>query len=309
LPHATFAKRTLPLILLCSVLSLSCNRHSTPSLKRYPFTGRIVSIDKAKQSAVVDGDPIPGFMDAMAMDYKIKLAADFNQLAVGDAISAEVVVAESKDKDAVPDYWLEDVKITGHAKPSGDTGNAKPTAELGEQHIPAPGEEIPDFQFTNQNGRRISLKRYRGQVLFVTFIYTRCPFPDYCPRVGSEFAELNRQLSADAALARKTHLLCISFDPAHDTPKVLRDYAFSLAHSRQAALFDRWEFAVPRAADLTQIARYFALTYKPENGLITHSLSTAVIGPDGKIVDWYHGSEWRVADLVKDAAEALRGMG
>lgn len=305
MPHATIAKVILPVILLCSVLSLSCNRHGSPSVKRYPFTGRIVLLDKSNQSAIIDGDSIPGFMDAMAMDYKIKLAADFSPLAAGDIISAEVVV-ESRDKDAVPDYWLENVKVTGHAKPSGDKANAKPSAEL---HVPAPGEVVPDFQFTNQNGRSISLKQYRGQVLLVTFIYTRCPFPDFCPRVGAQFAQLNQQLAADTSLASRTHLLCISFDPAHDTPKVLRDYGFSLAHSRQAALFERWEFAVPRAADLPQIASYFGLTYKPENGLITHSLSTAVIGPDGKIVSWYHGSEWQVAELMKDAAGALRGQG
>jgi len=305
LPHATFAKLILPLILLCSVLCLSCNRHGSPSVKRYPFTGRIVLLDKANQSAIIDGDSIPGFMDAMAMDYKIKLAADFNQLASGDVISAEVVV-ESKDQDAAPDYWLENVKVTGHAKPAGDKANGKPTAEL---HVPAAGDEVPDFQFTNQNGRRISLKQYRGQVLFVTFIYTRCPFPDFCPRVGARFAQLNQQLRADASLAGKTHLLCISFDPEHDTPKVLREYGFSLTHRRQAALFELWDFAVPRAADLPQIAGYFGLAYKPENGLITHSLSTAVIGPDGKIVSWYHGSEWQVADLVQDAAGALRGQG
>jgi protein SCO1/2 len=305
LPHATFAKLILPLILLCSVLSLSCNRHGSPSVKRYPFTGRIVSLDKVNQSAIVDGDSIPGFMDAMAMDYKIKLAADFTQLSPGDAISAYVVV-ESKDQDAVPDYWLENVKVTGHAKSSSDKVDSKPTAEL---HVPAPGDEVPDFQFTNQNGRRISLKQYRGQVLFVTFIYTRCPFPDFCPRVGAQFAQLNQQLTADASLANRTHLLCISFDPEHDTPKVLREYGFSLAHSRQLALFERWEFAVPRAADLPQIASYFGLAYKPENGLITHSLSTAVIGPDGKIVNWYHGNEWQVAGLMKDAAGALQGQG
>jgi protein SCO1/2 len=244
-------------------------------------------------------------MDAMAMDYKIKLAADFGQLAAGDIISAEVVI-ESKDNEAAPDYWLENVKVTGHAKRAGDKANTKPSAEL---HVPAPGEEVPDFRFTNQNGRRISLKQYRGQVLFVTFIYTRCPFPDYCPRMGALFAQLHQQLATDPVLARKTHLLCISFDPAHDTPKVLRDYGFSLAHSRQAGIFDRWEFAVPRAAELPRIASYFGLTYKPENGLITHSLSTAVIGPDGKIVSWYHGSDWQAADLVKDAAGVLRGQG
>jgi protein SCO1/2 len=309
MPHMSFARITLPMILLCMAISFSCSRHAAPSLKRYPFTGRIVLIDKANQSAIIDGDAIPGFMDAMAMDYKIKLAADVNQLAAGDIISAEVVV-QSKDKDSAPDYWLENVKVVSHAKPPAGKDNDKvdgtPTAEL---HVPVAGEEVPDFRFTNQNAKHISLRQYRGQVLFVTFIYTRCPFPDFCPRVGAQFAQLNQHLAADPALAGKTHLLCISFDPEHDTPKVLRDYGFSLAHSRQAALFDRWEFAVPRAGDLPQIADYFGLTYKPENGLITHSLSTAVIGPDGKIVSWYHGSEWQVAELVKDAEGALRGEG
>jgi protein SCO1 len=308
--HSALVRFVLAVILVSTAFSLACSRHAAPSPKRYPFTGRIVLIDKSNQSAIIDGDAIPGFMDAMAMDYKIKLAADANQLAAGDFISAEVVVAQGKDKDSVPDYWLENVKVTGHGKApaskDSDKVDGKPTAEL---HVPAAGEEVPDFQFTNQSARHISLKEYRGKVLFVTFIYTRCPFPDYCPRVGTQFAKLNQQLTADPALATKTHLLCISFDPEHDTPKVLRDYGFSLAHSRQAALFDRWEFAVPRVGELAQIADYFGLTYKPENGLITHSLSTAVIGPDGKIVSWYHGSEWQVSELVKDAEGALRGQG
>jgi protein SCO1 len=310
-PHTTFVKLSLarlglPLILLCMVLLPACGKHgaASASLKRYPFTGRIVSLDKANQSAIIDGDAIPGFMDAMAMDYKIKLAADFSQLAAGDSVAADVVVLENKDTGGASDYWLENVKVTGHAKPAGDKTNAKPSAEL---HAPTAGDEVPDFQFTNQSGRRISLKQYRGRVLFVTFIYTRCPFPDYCPRVGAQFAQLNQQLAADPALAGKTHLLCVSFDPAHDTPKVLREYGFLTAHSRQPVVFERWEFAVPRADDLPRIASYFGLAYKPENGLITHSLSTAVIGPDGKIVSWYHGSEWQVSELVKDAAAALHG--
>jgi protein SCO1 len=159
--------------LFCIVLSLSCTKHSSPPVKRYPFTGRIVSLDKPNQSAVIDGDMVQGFMEAMQMTYKIKDVGEFNQLASGDTISAEVVVVDTQDRDAVPDYWLEKVTVTGHSKPA-----AKPTA----QHIPAPGEEVPDFQFTNQNARHVSLKQYRGQVLFVTFIYTRCPFPDYRPR-------------------------------------------------------------------------------------------------------------------------------
>ncbi len=295
-----FANLRLSLLLLCFFASLSCTKHaaSTPPAKRYPFTGRIVSIDKPSQSAVIDGDTVQGFMEAMQMSYKVKDAGGFKQLVPGDSISAEIVVVQA-DERSDPDYWLENVKVTGHSKPPTD----KPTAQ---QHIPSAGDQVPDFRLTNQNGRTTSIDQYRGQVLFVTFIYTRCPFPDYCPRIGAQFAHLRRQLDSDTALSHKTHLLCISFDPDHDTPKVLRDYGFSLLHSHNSALFNGWEFAVPGATDLPQIADSFGLIYKPDKGLITHSLSTTVIGPDGKIVNWYYGSDWQVSDLLKDAKGALR---
>jgi len=137
--HSTFVRLTWPLALLCAALSLSlsCSKHAAPALKRYPFTGRIVLIDKANQSAIIAGDAIPGFMEAMAMDYKIKSAADAQQLAAGDFISAVVVVAESKDKESAPDYWLENVKVTGHVKPAGDKVGGKPTSEL---RVPAAGK-------------------------------------------------------------------------------------------------------------------------------------------------------------------------
>jgi len=242
-------------------------------------------------------------MDAMTMSYQIKPASMLSQLSPGDSIAAEVVVVEpgGSSNNAGPDYWLENVRITSHA-------DNVPAASATALHMPAPGEEVPDFSFTNQNSKRISLKQYRGQVLLVTFIYTRCPFPDFCPRMSSNFAEIYKQLAADPALAR-VHLLTISFDPEHDTPKVLRDYGFSVAHTRAPALFNRWEFAAPRAADLPRIADFFALTVKPEGGVITHNLSTTVIGPDGKVANWYHGGDWQVSDLIKDATGALAPTG
>jgi protein SCO1/2 len=284
----------ITLILTTAFLFSSCQRSPAPAAKRYPFTGRVVSIDSQSQSAVIDGDPIPGFMDAMAMPYKVKPDSTLNHLTPGDSISAEVVVLQPKSDDATPDYWLENVKVTAHVAPA---------AAANSPHLPAPGEDVPDFSFTNQGGKRISLKQYRGKVLLVTFIYTRCPFPDFCPRMSSNFAEIYRQLNTNPALAN-TRLLSISFDPDHDTPKVLRDYAFSVAHTHEPALFTRWDFAAPTTSDLPKIAAFFALTINPEGGLITHTLSTAVIGPDGKIVNWYHGSDWQVSDLIKDAAAA-----
>lgn len=286
----------LTALILAGICSLSsCNRSKAPAAKRYPFTGRVVSIDAQAQDALIDGDAIPGFMDAMAMPYKVKPAATLNHLNPGDSISAEVVVEhDPENEDAPPGYWLENVRTVGHA-------DSTPAAAANSLHTPAPGEDVPDFAFTNQAGKRISLKQYRGHVLFVTFIYTRCPFPDFCPRMSTNFAEIYKQIATNPALAG-AHLLSISFDPEHDTPKVLRDYGFSVAHTHEPALFKHWEFATADAADLPKIADFFALTVKPENGLITHNLSTAVIGPGGKIVKWYHGSDWQPSDLIKDAA-------
>ena len=284
--------RRFALLLLTTLLA------SSPSLaqQRYSAKGLVLVVDKQHRTMTVSCEDIPGYMDAMAMPYKIKPATTLSQLRAGDSISADVVVAQpdARNEDAAPDYWLENVKVVGRT-------DSPPAAAASSLHVPAPGEEVPDFSFTDQSGKRISLQQYRGGVLFVTFIYTRCPFPDFCPRVSGNFAEIYKQLSTNPSLAG-AHLLSISFDPEHDTPKVLRDYGFSVAHTHDAALFKRWEFAAPRAADLPKIADFFALTIKPEGGLITHNLSTAVIGPDGKIVKWYHGGDWQVSDLIKDAA-------
>ncbi|HWJ48922.1 MAG TPA: SCO family protein [Candidatus Udaeobacter sp.] len=290
-------RRLLVIFLLCSTfIASSCHRSKPPATKRYPFTGRIISVDPRAESANIDGDLIQGFMEPMVMTYKIKPASMLRQLSPGDSISAEVVVVDHdpRDENADSDYWLENVKVTGHAA-------QPPAAGPKAFHMPSPGEEVPDFAFTNQDGERASLKQFRGKTLMITFIYRRCPFPDFCPRMSSNFAEIYKQLGSNPSLA-DTQLLSISFDPEHDTPKVLRNYGFSLAHTRDATMFRRWEFAVPKSADLPKIADFFALTVKSEGGQITHNLSTAVIGPDGKLVRWYHGGDWQVSDLIKDAA-------
>ncbi len=296
------AYRFLFLALLCAgaFFVSACHGSKAPSTKRYPFTGRVISIDNQAQSALINGDNIPGFMDAMAMSYKIKPPSALRDLSPGDSISAVVVVVQTnpKDENAEPDYWLENVKVTAHAK-------APPAQGANSVHLPSPGEKVPDFSFIDQDGKKFSLSDYRGKVVFVTFIYTRCPFPDFCPRMSGNFDEIYKQLEQNPSLD-KAQLLSISFDPEHDTPKVLREYGFSVAHTHDASLFRRWQFAAPRIADLPKIADFFALTVQPEGGLITHNLSTAVIGPDGKIVTWYHGGDWQVSDLIKDAATAQK---
>jgi protein SCO1 len=301
MPHNlnSFSLR-LALFCLCALLACSaaCNRGASvpgapnsPTARRYAFKGKVISIDKQAATANIDNEPITGFMDSMVMPYAIKPATALDQLQPGDSITADVVTQ--------PDgtYWLENVKVTGHSKTPAD----KPTATV---HIPAPGDQVPDFKLINQNGQPISLHQYRGQTLLLTLIYTRCPFPDFCPRVSHAFSAIDRQVRADPARYGKTHLLSISFDPAHDTPKVLRAYGFSCAGSKDPALFAHWEFSAIPPTELPAFADYFALTYKEEGGLITHSLSTAVVSPDGKIFKWYYGSDWQASDLLQDIAAA-----
>ena len=292
--------RYLALLGLSALLAFAsaCNRTKSQTAasatdsgtKRYPLKGKVISIDKNAGTANIDNEPVAGFMDPMVMPYTFKPPAQIDQLQPGDTITGDVVVEPEK-------YWLENVKVTGHSQ----TPASKPTAAM---HIPSPGDDVPDFKLVNQNGKNISLHQYRGQTLLLTFIYTRCPFPDFCPRVSHEFSAIDRQLLADTARYGKTRLLSISFDPVHDTSKVLRAYGFACAGSKDPALFRHWEFSAIPPAELAAFADYFALTYNEEGGLITHSLSTAVISPDGKIFKWYRGADWQASDLLQDIAAA-----
>ena len=275
----------------------SCHRSKPQPTTKYAFTGQVTSLDMQSKTANIDGDMVQNYMEAMEMSYKVKPESILRQLAPGDRIAADLFVVETdpRDDSAVPEYWLENIKVTRHGQPPAAAPNA--------MHMPSTGEDVPDFALTNQDGKQISLSQFRGKVVFVTFIYTGCPFPDFCPRMSSNFDEIYKQIGTNPALAN-AQLLSVSFDPQHDTPKVLRDYGFHVAQTHDAALFRRWQFAAPKAADLQKMADFFALTVKPEGGMITHNLSTSVIGPDGKIVQWYHGSDWQVSDLIKDATNA-----
>jgi protein SCO1/2 len=285
------------ILFLCilAAFSSACNRGSSQtaknsSTKHYSFKGKVASMDKPAAMANIENEAIAGFMEPMVMPYTIKPAAMLDQLQPGDSITADLYVQPDNS------YWLENVKVIGHSK----SASEKPAA----MHIPAPGDAVPNFKLVNQSGKQISLDEHRGETLVLTMIYTRCPFPDFCPRVSHEFAAIDRELRANPVRFGRTHLLSISFDPAYDTPKVLREYGFACAGSKNPALFTHWEFSAVPAAELPDVANYFALTYKEEGGLITHSLSTAVISPDGKIFKWYHGADWQAADLLQDIAAA-----
>jgi protein SCO1/2 len=143
-------------------------------------------------------------------------------------------------------------------------------------------------------------------VLLVTFVYTRCPFPDFCPLVSRNFAQVYAATRKDPSLASKVRLLTISFDPEHDTPQVLRAYGETFRETAGAIPFDRWQFSVAPEKDLKEIADFFGLDFTPDGGQIVHSLSTTVISPEGTVYKWYADNQWRPDDLLLDATAVLQ---
>jgi protein SCO1/2 len=264
----------------------------------YKLRGKVVSTNPATGEATLNHEAIPGFMDAMTMPYKLKDPSVLSELHPGDTITADLLVSQDPNADVLLDH----IVVIAQGKP-----DYKPTVFY---HVPAPGDRVPDFKLRNQDGRAIHLDQFHGKALLITFIYTRCPSPDFCPLVTRNFAQIDRRLAADPKLYRKTHLLCVSFDPEHDTPARLRAYGATYIGSNAASAFAHWDFAVPSKPDVVEMAKYFdvGITSGPED-TITHTLSTTLIGPKGEVVQFYPGNEWTPDQVVTDVKKVESSAG
>lgn len=271
---------------------------STTNYKVYKLRGKVVATDAAKGEATLNHEAIPGFMDAMTMPYKLKDSSILSELHPGDVITADVLVSQDPNADVLLDH----IVVVAQARP-----DYKPPVSY---HVPAPGDAAPDFKLRNQDGRTIHLGQFKGKALLVTFIYTRCPSPDFCPRVTRNFAAVEKQLAANPALYAKTHLVCISFDPDNDTPERLRAYGTTYIGSDVKNAFAHWDFAVPERPVLLEMAKFFDLGMTSDSeGTITHTLSTTLIGPDGKVVRFYPGNEWTAEQVVADVKQLAGSTG
>src|SRR5580658_7421224 len=180
--------------------------------KVYHLRGKVIAADPATGQVTLQHEAIPGFMDAMTMPYRLKDPGILGELHPGDEITADLLVQQGGEGDVALDH----IVVIAQAKP-----DYRPTVLY---HVPEPGDQVPDFTLRNQDGRAIHLDQFRGKTVLLTFIYTRCPLPNFCPLVTRNFAVIHRQLEADPALSAKTHLVCESFDPDNDTPARLRAY-------------------------------------------------------------------------------------
>jgi protein SCO1/2 len=305
-----FAWWTIGSLMLVAALAAGCKQSSNNApaaneagasaageLKTFPIRGKVISVDAVKGSIVLSHQAVPGFMDAMTMAYKLKDPGIASELHPGDLITAKLLVR--KVGDDYEDAMLDEIVVTAQARP-----DYKPAMDY---HVPQAGDAVPDFRLLNENGRTIHLGEFKGRVLLLTFIYTRCPLADYCPRMNKNFAQIDQALAADRKLYGETHLLSISFDPKFDTPAILKSYGGIYTGGKQAT-FAHWDFAAPPESELPAMEQFFDLGVTPgDAGTLTHSLSTALIGKDGKVRAWYPTNEWTPADVLaamKSAAAA-----
>jgi protein SCO1/2 len=276
-----------------SVLLVSCSAAKRAEVQRYDLKGKVLAVDRAKGEVTVEHGEVKGYMAAMTMDFPLRDADALDTVAPGDGIQATLVVADDAS------FWLENPAITKTLP-----GTAATPAVVGPSE-PRLGAEVPDVKLVNQDGRAVSARQFKGRALAVTFVYTRCPMPDQCPLLSTNFAELNRSLASDAELGKKAHLLSVTLDPEYDKPEVLRRYGSTYAGGK----FDTWDFATGDPADVRRFAEFFGLAYKAESGQVIHSLRTAVVTPEGRLYKLYRGNEWKPAEVLSDLKAASRGSG
>ncbi len=295
--------RYLLLILFSILLFTACEtvpkqEENAANLKRYDIKGKILSFDKKTKMASVEHDPVEGFMDAMTMDFEIRKPEwAWDEITPGTEITGELVVDNVNGKN-----WLE---LTGIVAADSSGKNAPVVRD----DVASVGTEIPDFTLTNQDGKEISAKDFRGKALAVTFIYSECPLPEYCILMSKNFSDLANQIADDDELNDKIRLLSISFDPKRDTPEKLKTYGLGyLGKDSKAKDFKVWQLARGEDAKIKNIADFFGLFYKvsdDDQTQFAHSLRTIVISPQGKVVKVYSGGDWKTQDLLEKLKKTL----
>lgn len=264
-----------------------------PTHKTYATRGVILDIESDRKKATIRHEKIPSYMQAMTMHLNIQDTNELKDLNAGDEITFLLSVSDET-------HWIHELKPTGRREQvEGKTGQ-EPATETEE---PDPAGNIPpftDFEFLSEEGKPVRFSDYEGKALAFTFIFTRCPLPDFCPRMSNRFGETRKLLTNEEEGPQNWQFLSISFDPKNDTPQVLKTYAGY--YRNQDA--DRWLFAVASQETLDKLAPMCDLQFAQENGTIAHNLRTIVLDTKRRVHRVLGGNEWTAAELAKSIREA-----
>ncbi len=298
---------TFPMSKACALLLLglalaACGPRDGAT--RYPLKGKIESLDILDREVTLAHEAIPEYMAAMTMPFRMPEAKGLRarlglagmrleRLRRGDVITATLAVTANES-------WIENVQVVRYEPP--------PDIPIPPAKEARVGEPVRDVNLVDQDGKPLRLSDYRGHALTLSFIYTRCPLPEFCPRTMKNFQTLEQAIEDDPQLRTTARLLSISFDVEWDRPEVLNAFGSAFVKDRGQGPFARWKLATGTREAIESLGRFLGLVFYKEGGQFAHSMVTIVIGPDGRLVRELPGSEWSPEEALQAMREASRAQ-
>ena len=297
--------RWLPCLIFASLIGLSgCGRSPDPPERRagsnavstnqrvYQAKGVVIAVKPREKSVEIKHEEIPNFMPAMTMPFDVKDTNELAGLAPGDSVSFRMIVTDTEG-------WIDQIKKTA-APVTNSPPTTGPFRLVREVEPLGVGDALPEYHFTNQFAQPLSTTQFKGGPLAITFLFTRCPFPTFCPLMANHFSDAQQKLLALANAPTNWHLLTVSFDPDFDKPAILKNYAerykYDPAH---------WSFATGALIDITALAEQVGLTFwHDDTGSISHNLRTVVVDASGRLQKILVGNQWTSDELVTEMVKA-----
>jgi len=282
------SNQTLHLILAVAMAlcQAGCQKPEAPvTVPRKTFTvkGVVQEIKNDGKTLVIDHEEMPGYMRAMIMPFKVKDAKLSAGLKPGDEVMLEYVVEETSS-------WIEAIQRTGN------TGPIKIKQVPPMEEPLKTGDVLPDYRFLDENGQAVKLSDFRGQVVALTFVFTRCPVPEYCPAMMRQFAAVDQALKKEAGVPGKWRLLTLSFDHVFDKPEVMKAYGVNFGHEPS-----HWSLLTATDAEtITKIGANVGLKFGEVHGTYQHNLRTVVLTPEGRIQRMFLDETWKPEELIAE---------
>src|SRR4029453_16908153 len=280
--------RLWPVLFVASIAPPGCGRPPDANTRQFELEGQILAVRPERHEVVIKHHDIKGLMQGMTMPFTVRDDALLTGKQPGDLVTAPLVVGETR-------AYLSTLTTTGHE------AVAEPPPPPPAADVLMPGQPVADATLVDQDGKPRAFSTFKGHRLAITFIYTRCPLPDFCPLMDKHFESIQKTIASTPALA-DVRLLTVTFDPDFDRPAILKAHA-----RRPGADPNVWTFSTGVPKDANRFAAQFCIyvEHNPQNAIdITHNLRTAVIDPEGRLVTVHSGNSWTPAELVADLSAA-----
>ena len=268
------------------LLCLGCGR-SDEGGRHFDVRGVVRGISPDRTTLDIQHEDIPDYMPAMTMPFLVRDQKEIADLKLGDAISFRMTVTKK-------DFWIDHVKKI--PRDDVDVRDPKPKATPeSESSRLKEGDAMPAFSLTDQSGKPVTAETFRGQPFVLTFVFTRCAVPNFCPLMTSHFAELQTLIKAERSPVANTRLLSITLDPAFDTSEILKQYG---EHSNEDP--NDWSLATGDPKQIDALTQAFSVYRQTESGVLSHGLATALVDPNGKIVKIWRGNAWKPDEVIQE---------